>query len=53
MFYLPREPFHSYERISMKLLFRGKTLFSDEPKCSKDLSFRDFLIDTKITTHKI
>ena len=35
------------------LLFRGKTLCSDEPKCSRDLSFRDFLIDTKIITHKI
>ena len=37
----------------MKLLFRGKTLCSDEPKCSRDLSFRNFLIDTKIITHKI
>ena len=37
----------------MKFLLRGKTLCSDEPKCSRDLSFRDFLIDTKIITHKI
>ena len=37
----------------MKLSFRGKTLCSDEPKCLRDLSLRDFLIDTKIITHKI
>ena len=45
--------FYSYERISMKLLFCGKTLGSDEPKYSKDLFFRDFPIDTKIVTRKI
>ena len=33
----------------MKLLFRGTTLCSDEPR---DLSFRDFPIDTKIITHR-
>ena len=32
----------------MKLLFGGKILCSDETKCSRDLSFRDFHIDTKI-----
>ena len=53
MFHLPREPFQSYEMIPVKLLFRGKTLCSDEPKCSRDLSFRGFPIDTKIITHKI
>ena len=37
----------------MKLLFRGETLCSDEPKCSRDLSFSDFLIDTKIKAHKM
>ena len=37
----------------MKLLFRGKTLCSDEPKYSRDLSFGDFLTDTKLITHKI
>ena len=35
----------------MKLWFCGKTLCSDEPKCSRDFSFRDFLMDTKIITH--
>ena len=53
IFHIPREPFHSNERISMNFLFRGKTLCSDETKCSRDLSFRDFLIDTKLITHKI
>ena len=37
----------------MKLLFRGKTVCSDEPKCSRDLFFRDFLFDTKLITKLI
>ena len=37
----------------MKLLIRGKTSYSEEPKCSRDLSFREFFIDTKIISQKI
>ena len=54
LFFIYRENLSTpYEGISMKLLFRGKTLSSDEPKCSRDLFCRDFLIDTKMKTHKI
>ena len=39
--------------ISMKLLFPGKTLSSDEPNLDNQLAFRDFIIDNKFLPHGI